>query len=396
VLGIYTNLITRGNVLAIVAEAKRHGWTVVLGGPESANYPEQYLEHRADVVVVGEGEETLAELLPALAARGPHRLHGIAGTTFRDEAGQIVANEPRPQIADIDSLPWPDRDRIDLPKYVDTWRTHHGMGSVNLITARGCPYKCKWCSHAVFGYSYRRRDVVDCADELQHIADVYRPDQVWYSDDVFTINHKWLYGYAAELKRRNLRLPFETISRADRMMKEEVLETLAAMGCYRIWIGAESGSQRVLDAMQRGVKVEQVEWATKAAQRHGIEVGMFLMWGYDGEELEDIEATVEQLKKWNPDLFLTTVAYPIKNTPFFEKVADRAVLNKDWAAATDRDFVIKGRHSRTYYGHADKWLRSEMAAFRLEQDNPAEAAARRAEALLARQSLLATAHQVEA
>ena len=396
VLGIYTNLITRGNVLAIVAEAKRHGWTVVLGGPESANYPEQYLEHRADVVVVGEGEETLAELLPALAARGPHRLHGIAGTTFRDEAGQIVANEPRPQIADIDSLPWPDRDRIDLPKYVDTWRTHHGMGSVNLITARGCPYKCKWCSHAVFGYSYRRRDVVDCADELQHIADVYRPDQVWYSDDVFTINHKWLYGYAAELKRRNLRLPFETISRADRMMKEEVLETLAAMGCYRIWIGAESGSQRVLDAMRRGVKVEQVEWATKAAQRHGIEVGMFLMWGYDGEELEDIEATVEQLKKWNPDLFLTTVAYPIKNTPFFEKVADRAVLNKDWAAATDRDFVIKGRHSRTYYGHADKWLRSEMAAFRLEQDNPAEAAARRAEALLARQSLLATVHQVEA
>ncbi len=396
VLGIYTNLITRANVLAIVAQAKRHGWTVVLGGPESANYPEQYLAHGADVVVVGEGEETLAELLPALAAKGPHRLHGVAGTIFRDESGRPVANQPRPQIADIDSLPWPDRAAIDLPRYVDTWRTHHGMGSVNLITARGCPYKCKWCSHAVFGYSYRRRDLEDCADELQHIHETYRPDQVWYSDDVFTINHRWLYGYAAELKRRNLRLPFETISRADRMMKEEVLETLAEMGCYRIWIGAESGSQRVLDAMQRGVKVEQVEWATKAAQRHGIEVGMFLMWGYDGEELEDIEATIEQLKRWNPDVFLTTVAYPIKNTPFFEKVADRALLTKDWAAASDRDYVIKGRHSRSYYGHADKWLRHEMAAFRLERDNPAEAAARRAEALAARQSLLATAHQVEA
>ena len=180
------------------------------------------------------------------------------------------------------------------------------------------------------------------------------------------------------------------------MMKEEVLETLAEMGCYRIWIGAESGSQRVLDAMQRGVKVEQVEWATKAAQRHGIEVGMFLMWGYDGEELADIEATVEQVKKWNPDVFLTTVAYPIKNTPFFEKVADRAVLTKEWSAATDRDFVIKGRHSRAYYGHADKWLRSEVEAFRLEQVNPAEAAARRAEGQLARQALLSTAHQVEA
>ena len=396
VLGIYTNLITRANVVAITAEAKRHGWTVVLGGPESANYTEQYLAHGADVVVVGEGEETLAELLPTLASRGPHRLQGIAGTAFRDEHGQVVSNPPRPQIADLDSLPWPDRERIDLPKYVDVWRTHHGMGSVNMITARGCPYKCQWCSHAVFGYSYRRRSFVDCADELQHIRDVYRPDQVWYSDDVFTINHRWLYGYAAELKRRGLKLPFETISRADRMMKEEVLETLAEMGCYRIWIGAESGSQRVLDAMQREVTVEQVEWATRAAQRHGIAVGMFLMWGYEGEELEDIEATIDQLKKWNPDVFLTTVAYPIKNTPYYGNVADRAVLTKEWSTATDRDFVIKGRHSRAYYKHADVWLRSEMAALRLEQQNPTEAAGHRTEALRARQALLATAHEVEA
>ena len=396
VLGIYTNLITRGNVVAITAEAKRRGWTVVLGGPESANYPEQYIDHGADVVVVGEGEETLAELLPMLASRGPHRLHGIAGTIFRDEHGQVISNPPRPQIADLDSLPWPDRERIDLPKYVDAWRTHHGMGSVNMITARGCPYKCQWCSHAVFGYSYRRRSFVDCADELQHIRDFYQPDQVWYSDDVFTINHRWLYGYAAELKRRGLKLPFETISRADRMMKEEVLETLAEMGCYRIWIGAESGSQRILDAMQRGVTVEQVEWAARAAQRHGIQVGMFLMWGYDGEELEDVEATIDQVKKWNPDVFLTTVAYPIKNTPYHGKIADRAVLTKEWSTATDRDFVIEGRHSRAFYKHADTWLRSEMAALRLEQESPTEAAGYRAGALRARQSLLATAHEVEA
>lgn len=396
VLGIYTNLITRGNVVAIIGQAKLHGWTVVVGGPESANYPEQYLDHGADVVVTGEGEETLAELLPLLANRGPHRLHGVAGATFRDDAGQTVVNEARAQIADLDSLPWPDRERIDLPRYVDAWRSHHGAGSVNLITARGCPYKCKWCSHAVFGYSYRRRNFIDCADELQHINEVYRPDQVWYSDDVFTINHRWLHNYAGELKRRGLRLPFETISRADRMMKEEVLETLAEMGCYRIWIGAESGSQRILDAMQRGVKVEQVEWATKAAQRHGIQVGMFLMWGYDGEELEDIEATIEQLKRWNPDLFLTTVAYPIKNTPYFQTVADRAVMSKEWSTGTDRDFAIRGRHSRRYYQHADRWLRNEVAAFRLESNDPVEAAARRAEGQQARQGLLAAAHEVEA
>jgi radical SAM superfamily enzyme YgiQ (UPF0313 family) len=148
--------------------------------------------------------------------------------------------------------------------------------------------------------------------------------------------------------------------------------------------------------MQRGVTVGQVKRAVELCRSNGIQSGMFLMWGYDGEELEDIEATVEQVKKWNPDVFLTTVAYPIKNTPYFGKIADKAVLTKEWSAATDRDFVIRGRHSRNYYKHADTWLRSEVAAFRLEQDNPAEALARRTEALRARDSLLAAAHEVEA
>ncbi|HET7816704.1 MAG TPA: radical SAM protein [Sphingomicrobium sp.] len=396
VLGIYTNLITRANVIAIIAEAKRHGWTVVLGGPESANYAEQYLTQGADVIVAGEGEETLAELLPALADKGRHRLHGVAGTVFRDAHGEVIANPPRAQIACLDTLPWPDRERIDLSKYVEAWRTHHGRGSLNLITARGCPYKCKWCSHAVFGYSYRRRSFTDCADELQHIAERYRLEQVWYSDDVFTINHRWLYGYAEELRRRGLKVPFETISRADRMMKEEVLETLAEMGCYRIWIGAESGSQRVLDAMRRGVTVEQIDWSTKAAQRHGIEVGLFLMWGYDGEQLDDIETTIDQLKRWNPDVVLTTVAYPIKNTPFHESVADRVVLPSEWSQASDRDLLIKGRHSRAYYKHADAWLRAELAASQIDGERPLDAAAYRNAALQARESLLAAAGEVEA
>ena len=396
VLGIYTNLMTRRSVLEIAACAKAHGWQVVLGGPEAANYPAEYLARGADVVVIGEGEETLVQLLSALRDRGPHRLHNIPGLWFRDEEGQAVENPPRPQIADLDALPWPDRAAVDIPEYIRIWRTHHGMGSVNLITARGCPYKCRWCSHAVFGYSHRRRSFQDCAAELETIRDTYHPDQVWYADDVFTIHHGWLAGYAAELKRRNIKLPFETISRADRMMKEEVLETLAEMGCYRIWIGSESGSQRVLDAMKRGVTVEQVQWATRAAQRHGIQVGMFLMWGYEGETLEDVEATIAHVKKANPDIFLTTVAYPIKNTPYFEAVADRVRLDRAWEEASDRDYVIAGRHSRTYYRHADRWLRSEVAAFRSEKAEDGAAAGHREEAAQARAALLATAEEREA
>jgi radical SAM superfamily enzyme YgiQ (UPF0313 family) len=395
VLGIYTNLMTRRPVIEIAAFARDHGWTVVLGGPESANYPAEYLAHGASVIVTGEGEETMAELLPALAQHGPHRLHGVAGTVFRDEMGAVVHNPERTQIADLDSLPWPDREQIDQMRYVDVWRTHHGMGSVNLITARGCPYKCRWCSHAVFGFTHRRRSVADVAGELEQIRDRWQPDQVWYADDVFTINHRWLFDYSAELKRRGLHLPFETISRADRMMRDEVLETLAELGCYRIWIGSESGSQRILDAMERGVTAEQVQWATHAAQRHGIQVGMFLMWGYEGETLEDMEATVEHVKKANPDVFFTTVAYPIKNTGYFEDAASRVIATRAWEDGTDRDYAIRGRRSKAYYKQADRWLRGEVAAHRAV-DDPALAAAKQAEALAAREAMAVLAGEVEA
>lgn len=384
VVGIYTNLMTRRPVLDIVAAAKRHGWTVVLGGPESANYPSEYLAAGADVIVWGEGETTMAELLPALAARGPHDLHGITGIVFRDGDGTMVMNPERTKIADLDSIPWPDREQIDQARYVNVWREKHGMGSVNMITARGCPYKCNWCSHAVFGYTHRRRSYLDSAAELEHIMETYRPDQVWYADDVFTISHPWLFGYAKELRRRNLRVPFETISRADRMMKDEVLQTLAEMGCYRIWIGSESGSQRILDGMERGVKVDQVLWAVQAAKRYGIQVGMFLMWGYPGEEIDDIAATVDLVRKCQPDIHLTTVAYPIKNTGFFRNAGDLVVTHKRWSEATDRDYQIKGRHSRAYYKQADSWLNNEVAASRLDGENPAEAALRRTAAERAR------------
>jgi radical SAM superfamily enzyme YgiQ (UPF0313 family) len=219
---------------------------------------------------------------------------------------------------------------------------------------------------------------------LEDIIATWAPEQVWYADDVFTIHHGWLANYAAELKRRKLRIPFETISRADRMMSEDVLATLADMGCYRIWIGSESGSQRILDSMQRGVKVEQVQWATRAAQRYGIQVGMFLMWGYEGETIEDIEATVEHVKRCNPDVFFTTVSYPIMNTAYYQKISGLVTLERDWAASTDRDYVVPNRPPRAYYQHADTWLKNEVAAARIDSRDAGAAQRLRAEAAAAR------------
>ena len=212
---------------------------------------------------------------------------------------------------------------------------------------------------------------------------------------MFTISHKWLFEYPDEMNRRNMRIPFETISRADRMKKEEVLAALAELGCYRIWIGSESGSQRILDAMQRGVKVEEVQNATKMAKQYGIEVGMFLMWGYEGEELSDIEATIEHVKESNPDIFFTTVAYPIKNTGYYEKVKKKLIFSSDWNNASDRELRVVGRHTKKYYKHADSWLNNAVAAHRLVDTDPVAAAVKADEAEQARLSLLACADEVD-
>jgi radical SAM superfamily enzyme YgiQ (UPF0313 family) len=187
---------------------------------------------------------------------------------------------------------------------------------------------------------------------------------VWVSDDVFTINHQWLRSYAAEMRARGLRIPFECISRADRL-NPEMLDLLAELGCFRIWIGSESGSQRILDSMDRGVKIEQVHQAVAMSRERGIESGMFLMWGYEGEEVEDIEATIRHVSTSQPDIFFTTVSYPIKGTPYYKKMADRLVQLQPWGTSSDRDLKIKGRHSQQFYSYADKLLKDEVQLARL-------------------------------
>jgi anaerobic magnesium-protoporphyrin IX monomethyl ester cyclase len=363
IVGIYSNLMTRTNVLRVMRAARSAGSLVVVGGPDPANYLDEYLSRGADVVVLGEGELTLEELVPHLKQHGAHDLGGILGVAFRNDQGTLVRTEPRPQIADLDAQPFPDRAAIDQRAYVDLWRKHHGKGSVSLITARGCPFTCTWCSHSVFGYSHRRRSPSNVVDEVEQIVSTYNPDLLWYADDVFTINHKWLFEYADEMERRGFRLPFETISREDRL-NEEVIQTLARMGCYRLWIGAESGSQKVLDAMKRRTNAERVRSMVHLLQKYGIEVGMFIMLGYDGEERADLEETVEHLKLAGPDTFLTTVAYPIKGTPYYASVADRVVARRAWDEGSDRDYTVAGRHSPRYYQFATRWMVSEVAHHR--------------------------------
>jgi anaerobic magnesium-protoporphyrin IX monomethyl ester cyclase len=366
VLGIYANLMTRRKVVEILKIAKLAGWKIVVGGPEPGAYVREYLDAGADVVVLGEGEITMEELLPALGADSREVLRNVAGIAFLDEFDLVHQTSPRSQIPDLDAQPWPARESVDIRRYMQTWRDAHGTGSLSFITARGCPYHCRWCSHQVFGKTHRRRKPTKVVDEVEWLLKTYEPDMMWIADDVFTIHHGWLRAYAAEMRRRGLHIPFECISRADRL-NAEVADLLAELGCFRMWIGSESGSQRILDAMERGVTVEQVQSAVAVCKSRGIQTGMFLMWGYDGEEVQDIEATIDHVKRTDPDIFFTTVAYPIKGTPYYERVANALVQLKPWTESSDRELKLRDRRSPEFYKYADRLLQNEVQLARMQR-----------------------------
>lgn len=375
VVGIYVNLMTKLNALGMIRDCKSEGATVIVGGPEIPFYGEEFLRHGADAGVIGEGELTLEELLPHLRRHGPTGMHHIAGIIYRETDGTIVRTPERELIPDLNALPLPDRAAIDCAQYVDTWRTHHGRGSLSLICARGCPFTCTWCSRSVFGDTHRRRSPANVVDEILLIREQYHPDQLWFADDVFTINHRWVHAFHEEMQRRGVRIPFECISRADRL-NDEILQKMAELGAFRIWYGSESGSQRILDAMQRRVTVEQIREATTLARKHGIQSGLFIMLGYPGEEIADIDATIAHLKETRPDTYLTTLAYPIKGTTLYREVENTLIVPDVWEKITDRTLNFAGRHSDRFYWFATRHLVNEVALHRATVDHPMHIGAR--------------------
>ncbi len=228
---------------------------------------------------------------------------------------------------------------------------------------RGCPYTCKWCSRAVYGQSYRRRSPQLVAQELKWIESNYDVDTVWFVDDVFTISHKWLEEFRDALISENVKIKYECITRADRM-NEQVLEVLRDSGCYRVWIGAESGSQKIIDAMDRRVDVNQVREMIRKSKDYGIQSGTFIMVGYPGETESDIIETLHHLKTSDPDLYTITIAYPIKGTPLYTQTEAEFVVKPEWHLGSDRQIDFKRTYRRQYYDYAIRWIANQMSIHR--------------------------------
>ena len=371
IVGLYANIITRDNVLRLTRIAKDSGVEfVVVGGPDAAEWCDTYFRAGVDIIGTNEGERTLEQLIPWLQEKGLESLEQVPGIIFAKD-GSSCRTPPRPVIADLDSLPWPDRDALEMDDYFKAWKSRHGESSVSLITARGCPYHCSWCSAEVFGHSHRQRSPSDVVDEMLMLKERYEPDIMWISDDVLTISRKWSFAFFEEVRRRGAALPFECLSRAD-LVDREILQGLADSGCFRIWYGAESGSQKVLDSMQKGTRVEQVREASRITQELGMQSGFFILLGYPEETTADIRMTIDFLKETRPDVVGTSVAFPIRGTEFYERVADRIIPNDNWSSRNQNKLLFKGRYPRLYYWFAIRWLVKSVNIDRMwrEKDRP--------------------------
>ncbi len=368
ILGIHCNLMTKYAVLKLIDYCREKEIISILGGPDASTQVEEFLRYGADVIISGEGEEPLMAALEALRNKTKQELFDIPNLSFKDAQGNIVQNPRQASRRQLDEYPLPDREAIDLSKYLDTWEKYHGQRSVSLITARGCAFTCKWCSHSVYGHTHRRRRPEKVVEEIREIIAKYRPTHLWYADDVFTVNKRWLVKFHELMSAENIHLPFECIARADRF-DEEIAVMLKSLGCYRVWIGAESGSQRVLDAMSRGVTREQVAGATRLCRKHGLQSGYFLMFGYPGEELEDIYETIDFVRDAQPDIYLTTVAYPLRGTAMHEEIKDQIIYQNDWESHLQRELNIHNRFTYQLYDFAAKKMASEYRKKQLRDLN---------------------------
>ncbi|MDJ0835918.1 MAG: radical SAM protein [Acidobacteriota bacterium] len=360
VVGFYANMMTRHNVLRLRAMIQDPEIRVVVGGPDPPHYADDYLDRGFDAVITGEGERPVTRWLETID--DPQQWRHIEGLVYREAGETIRAPAQKPDLP-LDDLPLPDRKAVDIEPYLNCWQKHHGKRPMSLITSRGCPYRCTWCSHNVYGYSLRKRSPEKVIEELDWIDSNYKVDSYWFADDVFTINFKWIETFTRLMKSRpELRKPFECISRADRL-NPAMVDCLVQLACARVWVGAESGSQRLLDQMKRGIGRDQVIEAVRGLRRAGIETGMFFMWGFMDEGMEDVLDTIDLAEQCEPDIALTTIGYPIKGTAFHQALADQERLNGApvFDMGTDRDIEIQGQAGAEVYGFANGLLTAALA-----------------------------------
>jgi len=335
--------------------AKNHGACVIVCGSDSSDQYETYLSNGIDFVVRGEGEEALRKLLISLEKKENYQ--EIKGIAFRS-SNETIVTAPRPVLRDLDSLPMPAWDLIDLEPYQKIWKSHHGYFSLNIATTRGCPFKCNWCAKPIYGNRYNSRSPEHVVNEIEFLLKRFQPDHFWMCDDIFGLKPGWVKRFSELVDERNLKFKYKIQSRVDLLLEENTIEALAKSGIDTIWVGAESGSQKILDAMDKGTTVEQIREATKLLHQHKIKVAFFLQFGYSGETKQDIDATLKMVLDLLPDEIGISVSYPLPGTKFYENVKSQLKEKQNWVDSDDLAMMYPATFSPAYYKLLHRYVHS--------------------------------------
>lgn len=361
----------REAALEMIDRARQAGVPIVVSGSDATDHPEIYLRRGAAAVIIGEGELTLADLADRMLAGA--RIADLPGIAYLDDQCVPRRTAARPFIKSLDELPFPAWDLVDIDRYRRMWLERHGYYSMNLATTRGCPYHCNWCAKPIYGQRYAMRSPGAVVDEIAWLSRQFAPDHLWIVDDVFGLKPGWVEEFAALVIERHVRLPYRCLMRADQVTPA-VARALALSGCQRLWMGAESGSQKVLDAMEKGLRVDDIRTASRLLKGAGIEVGFFLQFGYPGETWDDIEATLQLTRELEPADIGVSVSYPLPGTRFYDRVRQQLGAKQNWFDSSDLSTMYQATYGPEVYRRVHGLVHHEFRARKSAHDLTALAA----------------------
>ncbi len=338
----------------MIKHAKEKGCTVIISSSDSTDHYERYLHEGADFIILGEGEQTLSDLMAALNQRQNNFL-SIAGIAYKQDDA-IIKTTKRNVLKELDSLPFPAWDLVDIKIYRKTWLKHKGYFSMNMATTRGCPFKCNWCAKPIYGNRYNSRSPQNVVTELKMLKEKFNFDHIWFCDDIFGLKPNWVHEFADLLENEKLSFRFKIQARADLLLQENYIRDLARAGCENIWMGAESGSQKILDAMDKGTTVEQIYQATQLLKKNNINPSFFIQFGYPGESKDDIVKTIRMINELVPYEIGISVSYPLPGTVFFEKVKNELKEKTNWTDSDELALMFRNTYAPAFYKQLHRYV----------------------------------------
>lgn len=351
----------RQAAFTMIEMARKHGCTIILCGADASDHSAEYLAHGADFVLLGEGEQTMIELLEKLTGKTQIGFESILGLAYQFN-NEYRHNPRRPDIHDLDKLPMPAWDLLDVQRYRSIWMERHGYFSMNMVTTRGCPFHCNWCAKPIWGQRYNTRSPENVASEMLWLKHNFQPDHIWFADDIFGLKPGWLVRFGDLLQAQGAQIPFKCLSRADLLTRPGEVAALKRAGAATLWMGAESGSQKILDAMDKGTRVEQIHEAAQRLKAAGIRVGFFLQFGYPGETRADIEKTIQLVRDCSPDDIGISVSYPMPGTKFFTSVRAQLGEKQNWQDSDDLEMLYQGPYPTSFYRKLHTVIHKEFRA----------------------------------